>query len=900
MDIFAEPDDPIQTTQEQTPYLCIEHWDGGMFRTYGYRKHKTSIIPVLLRVIPDMPTADQPYLENLYPTPKEELQPFMQTWLYFGMLAELLGLNEIAPGVRLVEESAAKEEISKLHKQLTREENGRTVLTATEILTWGPLFLERLQMAENQFERLVYILQCLHYAMVMLQSTQENIDHAVRYSIAALGELFTTGIYAAASSAQPRVVFPHELSGISWYQNYICPGGVVEKKMLSNGWCPSEIEKIRSQLQGLYTMHYTSQLKKPTPWLDHSSCGRTFCDAFRIDMSTYKPAHVHDGCGCEFIEADPAKMAGILRNTDGFPLVRVEGDLDDLKIVVEEFEDGVSYVALSHVWANGLGNPTSNSLPRCQIARISKLIDDLPKAPGSTESPRLWLDTLCCPVEAESKMICLERIADVYRKAHHVLVLDTTLTAFKYEGTSPAELLVRAFGCSPWMRRLWTLQEGALARTLQIQYADKAGNNITMLTDLWMLGSQDSRYMRIFQDVLNEFNQLLGFSPKTGPENANLPWQQPQITTLQRTLNFRTVSVPADEALCISTLMKLDTRYIAAGKDASDRMKRMWEKLSEANGGISARLLFYLDEQLDIDGWRWAPRSLLASAVHDPVLSMDERVMRFHTEKPANASDNVVLGTPTPIGLKVRLPGYRVVPVPLLPNFPLHAWPEVIHSVEDSVIAQNERTGRWFRIIDWYRSRKIAVWTREQRREHDRREDNPLCRAIHTGKCCLIMDKRITLADGTTASCLVQADELHAQEVQEAGHTAAEKHVALKAVRERAVILSAVDEREGKMLSKIKDLAISLAEDPVTEAFLQVQKSYAPGQEEWEAAELAVRRRMKKVVEEAWYADEEFRQTMRESTGDDLDDYVWVFVPKLFSHAIWLRELPERQLWFVD
>lgn len=346
--------------------------------------------------------------------------------------------------------------------------------------------------------------------------------------------------------------------------------------------------------------------------------------------------------------------------------------------------------------------------------------------------------------------------------------------------------------------------------------------------------------------------------------------------------------------------MKLDTRYIAAGKGASERMKRMWEKLSEANGGISTRLLFYLDEQLDIDGWRWAPKSLLASAIHDPVLSMDERFMRFHAEKPANTSDNVVLGTPTPIGLKVRLPGYRVVPTPLLPNFPLHAWPEVIRPGEDKVIAQNERTGRWFRIIDWYRTRKLRVWTPEQRHEYDRREDNPLCRAIHTGKCCLIMDKKMTLADGTTASCLVQADELHAQEVQDAGHTAAEKHVALKAVRERAVILSAVDEREGKMLSKIKDLAIVLAEDPVTEAFLQVQKSYAPGQNEWEAAELAVRRRMKKVVEEAWYADEEFRQTMRESTGDDMDEYVWVFVPKLFSHAIWLRELPERQLWFVD
>ncbi|KAG8422117.1 hypothetical protein J3459_010702 [Metarhizium acridum] len=897
MDIFAEPDDPIQTVQDQTPYLCIEHWDGGLFRTYSHRKHKTSIIPVLLRTVPDIPPADQPYLENLYPTPKEELQPLIQTWLYFGMLAEMLGLNEIAPGVRLVEEAAATEEISRLHKQLTREENGQTVLTAAEILTWGPLFLERLQMAENEFDRLVYILQCLQWAMVMLHSTQENIDHAVRYSIAALGELFTTGIYAAASSAQPKIELP--ILGISWHRDYICPGGRVEQKMVRNGWCPSEIEKIRSQLQGLYTMHYTSQLKKPTPWLDHSSCAKTFCGAFRIDMSTYEPAHVQDGCGCEFIEADPAKVAGILTNTDSFPVVRVEGDLDDVKIVVEEFEQGVSYVALSHVWADGLGNPASNSLPKCQIARISKLIDDLPRAPGSTESPRLWLDTLCCPVEVESKMICLERIADVYRKAHHVLVLDTSLTAFKYEGTSPAELLVRAFGCSPWMRRLWTLQEGALARTLQIQYADKAGNNIAMLTDLWTLGKQDSRYMRIWQDVLNEFSQLLGFSPKTGPENF-LKWQQPQVTTLQRTLNFRTVSVPADEALCISTLMKLDTKYIAAGRGASQRMKRMWEKLCEANGGISTRLLFYLDEQLDIDGWRWAPRSLLATAVHDPVLSIDERVMRFHTREPADASDSVVLGTPTPIGLKARLPGCRVVPTPLLPNFPLHAWPEVIHSIEDQVVAQNESTGQWFRIIDWYRSKKISVWTREQRREYDKRENNPLCRAIHTGKCCLIMDQKMTLDDGTTASCLVQVEELSSQELRAVGHTAEEKHLALKARRERAVILSPIDEKEGKMLSRIKDLAIVLAKDPVTDEFLQMQKSYKPGQEEWEAAELTVRRRMKEVVEEAWYADDEFRQTMREYTGDDLDDYVWVFVPKVFSHAIWLRELPERQLWFVD
>lgn len=347
MNIFVEPDDPIQSTPDQAPYLCLEQWDGGLFRTYSHRKNRTSIIPVMLRQVPDLPPPEQPYLENLYPTPKEELQPFVQTWLYFGMLSEMLGLNEIAPGVRLIDEDTAKEEIAKLHDQFCHEENGKNVLIATNVLTWGPLFEARLALAPDKYERLLYILQCLQYAMIMVHSIQENMDHTVRYSIAALGELFSTGIYSAAGLAQPKIELP--ILGLSWYRDFVRPGGVVEERMLNNGWCPSEVEKIRSQLQGLFTMHYTSQLRKPTPWLDHSNCTRSICRAFHIDISTYRPAHVEDGCGCELIEADPTMVSGILRSTDTFPIVRVEGELDDLRILVERFEPGISYVALSHV-----------------------------------------------------------------------------------------------------------------------------------------------------------------------------------------------------------------------------------------------------------------------------------------------------------------------------------------------------------------------------------------------------------------------------------------------------------------------------------------------------------------------------------------------------------------------
>jgi hypothetical protein len=71
---------------------------------------------------------------------------------------------------------------------------------------------------------------------------------------------------------------------------------------------------------------------------------------------------------------------------------------------------------------------------------------------------RLWIDTLCCPVERSGKMISLERIALVYRNATHVLVLDSSISGYSTEAASPTELLVRAFCTSSWMRRLWTLQ----------------------------------------------------------------------------------------------------------------------------------------------------------------------------------------------------------------------------------------------------------------------------------------------------------------------------------------------------------------------------------------------------------------------------------------------------------
>ena len=47
---------------------------------------------------------------------------------------------------------------------------------------------------------------------------------------------------------------------------------------------------------------------------------------------------------------------------------------DEIFVAVRDAQPNSWYIALSHVWADGLGNPKANSLPQCQLRRIYKLL----------------------------------------------------------------------------------------------------------------------------------------------------------------------------------------------------------------------------------------------------------------------------------------------------------------------------------------------------------------------------------------------------------------------------------------------------------------------------------------------------------------------------------------------
>ena len=367
-------------------------------------------------------------------------------------------------------------------------------------------------------------------------------------------------------------------------------------------------------------------------------------------MSKYQVGHETDSCTCSLLEVDQDALTKILKKGDSFPLLRLTGDLNnlDLELVDSAENTPSSYIAISHVWADGLGNPRDNALYRCKLLKLREHVMSVNSVnPLSTESsgetPLIWLDTLCCPAQdGWGKQNAIEKIRCVYRQAKHVLVLDSGLMAYKSESQDVSEKLARIF-TSSWMRRLWTLQEGALARSLYFQFADSAvclenlGNLILKERQVSM------RHRAVSMDFVNEFLALASFFGGHSP---------PTLKVLDDSLKHRGVSVLTDEPLCIGTLMLLDLAAILAVEPKDRRMQKVWEMLAIKHGGLPSQIIFFEEPRINEDGWRWAPQSLLemGKGIHD----MSSRMVRWFDPK---------LSPITPKGLRVQYRGYKIMKV---------------------------------------------------------------------------------------------------------------------------------------------------------------------------------------------------------------------------------------------
>lgn len=171
---------------------------------------------------------------------------------------------------------------------------------------------------------------------------------------------------------------------------------------------------------------------RPEPGERHLSCSDERCEESQMSKSQYRTLYLTDGCSCDDYITDSLVLDRILAR-GSLPLLKVKtaSSLEEISVDVVGVQPESKYVALSHVWADGLGNPFANSLPRYQLQHISNLAAAVARESGSAGvdgKSLIWLDSLCCPVQPdEAHQRALEQMRRTYEQATHVLLLNASL-----------------------------------------------------------------------------------------------------------------------------------------------------------------------------------------------------------------------------------------------------------------------------------------------------------------------------------------------------------------------------------------------------------------------------------------------------------------------------------------
>ena len=285
------------------------------------------------------------------------------------------------------------------------------------------------------------------------------------------------------------------------------------------------------------------------------------------------------------------------------------------------------------------------------------------------------MDTLCCIVGVDDeskayKKLSIQSMREIYGESAAVLVIDPWLMSIP-STASMSETCYRIYA-SGWSRRLWTHQEGFLARDVYYQFQDKP----LRLPDVDDLA-------RDFQKKMASKGFPMGFplqaagktsfyytTVKTivnGIREGKIPADNRWIVYghLADSLGYRSTTNIDDELLCVASVIGSDVKKYTKLEDekksrrgtAELRMRAFLKEIGRFRQGI----IFNSYERLKIPGFRWAPVSLLShrsSGLGDLEDSKDAKIEDYsnlnvddiHVEVPS------MLGNPMKINLNKYIP----------------------------------------------------------------------------------------------------------------------------------------------------------------------------------------------------------------------------------------------------
>lgn len=444
----------------------------------------------------------------------------------------------------------------------------------------------------------------------------------------------------------------------------------------ARGMCPNVVHRITSTLsmESLYVLSLMPWREAEIPWVPrnhgrnpalympsvgrHQDCSGLECIHTNIDYDLYQTVHVLDDCDCEFKGPDMDDVYTILE-AGVIPVISANLGMDEkgrINIDIDAIPSTAvaQYVAISHVWADGLGNEHYNQLPVCQLYRIISLVNELVGEPCA-----FWVDTLCVPRDRSKRGLALDLMNATYRQSASTLVLDASLFEFK-SGLSSSrflsaidvefaerlkmgslvEIALRIFAC-PWTTRLWTLPEAQVPPKLCFQFFDGQ-------IDLNDLYDQLKTWPFIGTSLISDLRSfLVRLRPKLRTQNSDiaaaedpalLGWPggglDGRFISMIHAIEFRTTSRRTDEVLCMAIQLKLDVAEIMK-EDTNKQLQALLKRVRR----VPADLMFTHGPRLKEAPFRWAPTHLLdyksnfhfipAATADTPMGMIEERGLRI-------------------------------------------------------------------------------------------------------------------------------------------------------------------------------------------------------------------------------------------------------------------------------
>lgn len=591
---------------------------------------------------------DRIYLESM---PKHELESFCQTWLFFGLIHEMLGNSY------------------NLEDYVSVRENGRGPVKALStsklnqnIKGWVDSIRDG---NTNGFPTHQRVAECLRLARGTLFVINSKIDPEIEVSLVSLAQNLA---YAADRAFDYKSQSVRLWPQTSSYWN---------KRLLAGGWCASQTKLILETYTNIQTLHFLACMSHAESLESHQQCDDQDCKAYQNELGKYETQHVNGDCTCEGLTIDQRTLFEILKG-GSLPLLRINQhqSLTLISVDIVPSNEASRYMALFHVWAHGLGNPHSNGLPRCQLSYLWKLVKKLNNVsdPQDARELLLWCDTLSCPLRPkEARELALREMYRTYDNATYVLVLEKSLLGYDLETTHLDELWMRILNSS-WRRRLWTLQEGALAATksrLWFQLRDNAVSLGTLVHQLEnKVAEHDIGTSLLTIDIRRSLSWNVDFLRYTSKMQT--------VKDITISLRFRSVSVLSDEPLLVANLLSLDIARVLDGPD-SERYNRLWRQIHAVYGGVPQGLIFRMGPRLTESGLRWAPATLLGH--------VDQRWLATGV----GVIDPGILTAND--GLLVKFPGFRLS----LPQRPKGLSPNLEPPTKDLDLAfVRDEYGSWY------------------------------------------------------------------------------------------------------------------------------------------------------------------------------------------------------------